>query len=193
MSRRGDWIQTYSLRQFWPLDPRPGEVHIADIAHALSMMCRFTGHVHEFYSVAEHSVRVSIRSAEVAAGEGLSPDRILHYARWGLLHDASEAYLVDLARPVKRSAEMQPYREAEARVMAAVAERFGLEGVEPPLVKEADVVLCYTEARDLFPAVHPEWVWHAAPLSEKIEPWTPKYAKARFLAQFHELWPSEAR
>jgi hypothetical protein len=188
VSRRGDWIQTYSIGQFWPLDPRANEVWIADIAHSLSMMCRFTGHVHEFYSVAEHCVRVSFAAAERAATDGL--DVALH-ARWGLLHDASEAYLVDLARPVKRTPEMAPYRDAEARIMAAVAERFGLGGDEPPLVKTVDMALCYTEARDLFPSVHPAWHWHAPPLPETIRPWSPRMAKHRFLTRFRDLWPHE--
>ena len=58
-ARKGDWMQTYTGRQFWPIDPRANEVHIEDIAHALSMMCRYNGHCRTFYSVAEHSVLVS--------------------------------------------------------------------------------------------------------------------------------------
>lgn len=57
--RRGDWIQTFTGRRFWPLDPRPEDVCIEDIAHALSLKCRFGGHCTRFYSVAEHSVHVS--------------------------------------------------------------------------------------------------------------------------------------
>lgn len=57
--RRGDWMQTYTGRQFWPLDPLPEDVFIEDIAHALSMQCRYAGHVTRFYSVAEHSVLIA--------------------------------------------------------------------------------------------------------------------------------------
>ena len=57
--RKGDWILTYSGIEFWPLDPRPEDVRIEDIAHALSMQCRFAGHCDRFYSVAEHSIRVA--------------------------------------------------------------------------------------------------------------------------------------
>ena len=78
--RRGDWIQTYLGIQFWPLDPRPEEVMLFDIAHSLSNMCRFTGHCREFYSVAQHSVIVSQNVPREDAA-------------WGLLHDASEAYM----------------------------------------------------------------------------------------------------
>src|SRR5271165_7548492 len=88
-NRKGDWIQTYTGRVMYPLDPRPEEINIIDIAHALSNLCRFTGHVRTFYSVAEHSVRVS---------QHCDPKDAL----WGLLHDASEAYLADMSRPMKR-------------------------------------------------------------------------------------------
>lgn len=195
MSRGSDWIQTYSIGQFWPLDPRAEEVRICDIGHALSMLCRFTGHVHEFYSVAEHSVRVSIEAERRAVDAGLPQEAIRHIAQWGLLHDASEAYLVDLARPVKRVPAMQPYREAEAKLMGVIAERFGLTPgghVEPPLVKEVDMVLCYTEARDLFPRVHPEWTWHAHPLPARIVPVGPSEAREWFRSRFMSLFPSEA-
>lgn len=187
--RRGDWIQTYSIGQFWPLDPRPDDLRIADIGHALAMMCRFTGHVHQFYSVAEHSVRVSWLAEHL--GEAIGEHAALILARWGLLHDASEAYLVDLARPVKRTPEMAPYRAAEDAIMACVAERYGLALPEPSLVKQADMVLCYTEARDLFPSVHPEWKWYADPLPEKIDPWTPQEAKDAFRTRFLALFPAE--
>jgi hypothetical protein len=167
--RHGDWIQTHTLRQYWPLDPRPEDISIMDIGHALSMICRFTGHVHAFYSVAEHSVRVS---TYLSAGvKGLVTDEeALELARWGLLHDADEAYLTDVARPVKRSAEMQAYREAAKRNLAAVCQRFGLSLEEPPAVKAADNRLCYTEARDLFPGVHSAWRWHGVPLHERLRP-----------------------
>jgi len=190
---RGDgWIQTHSIGQFWPLDPRPEEVRIADIGHALSMLCRFTGHVHSFYSVAEHCVRVSVEAERRATDAGVHETMQRHIAKWGLLHDASEAYLVDLARPVKRLPEMAPYRNAEDALMRAVAHRFGLSGDEPGLVKEVDRMLCYTEARDLFPRVHPEWKWHAAPLPERIIPLEWREALALFRARFEALWPEEA-
>ena len=63
-ARVGDWIQVYTGGQFWPLDPRPEEIHIEDIAHALALTCRFTGHCREFYSVAQHSLLVSYYVAD---------------------------------------------------------------------------------------------------------------------------------
>lgn len=176
MSRNGDWMQTYSGRQFWPLDPRPDEIHIEDIGHALSNQCRFAGHCRTFYSVAEHSVRVA---------EIVPPDEAL----WALLHDAPEAYLVDLPRPLKRSAGFAPrYREVEDRLMAVVCERFGLPVVMPERVKEADNVLLMTEARDLMR--DPPVTWKdagAEPLSWRIKPWHPAKAKAEFMLAFARL------
>ena len=110
--RVGDWIQTYTGKQFWPIDPRACEITIEDIAHALSLQCRFSGHCREFYSVAQHSCLVSSYCIDEDAG-------------WGLLHDAAEAYLVDLPRPIKRFSSLGvEYRKAEERVMAAVNEAF---------------------------------------------------------------------
>jgi len=135
--REGDWIQVYSGGRFWPLDPRPEEIHIEDIAHALSMQCRFGGHCEEFYSVAQHCVEVSFRVP-------------LEDAAWGLLHDAAEAYLVDLPRPVKYwSIIGRAYREAERRLMTAICERFGLPSREPDSVRMADEIMLMTEKRDL--------------------------------------------
>lgn len=169
----GDWIETYTGVQFWPLDPRPDDIRIADIAHALANQCRFTGHCAQFYSVAEHCVRVSNAVPR-------------QHALWGLLHDAAETYLVDLARPLKRLPEFAVYREIEARIMHAVCTRFGLPAEEPAEVRHFDAVLLATEARDLMPRRHP-WEALPEPLPEPICPWTAETAEARFREQFIDL------
>jgi hypothetical protein len=107
----GDWMQTYTGRAFWPLAPQADDIDPADIAHALSMLCRYGGHVERFYSVAEHCV---LMSYAVPPG----------YALWALLHDATEAYMGDMVRPLKRS--MPEYQAAEARLSAVICDRFGL-------------------------------------------------------------------
>lgn len=172
--RYGDWIQLFSGKRFWPLDPRPEDILLEDIAHALSNVCRFTGHVREFYSVAQHSVFVSHRVPE-------------EHALWGLLHDASEAYVCDVARPVKRQREMTHYRLAEKEIMRAVCQRFGLPEVEPAAVKLADNRALYTEARDLLPVIAPEWTWHAEPYDVRVGGLPPATAKRLFLARFAAL------
>lgn len=176
--RKGDWMQTYTGRQFWPMDPRPEEVCIEDIAHALSLQCRFAGHCREFYSVAEHSVRV----ARVLRDRGHSPVVQL----MGLLHDASEAYLVDVPRPLKPY--LKGYRPAEDAVMAAICERFGLRGLDDwPFIKEADNILLATEARDLMGPPPAPWAEMPPPLWETIVPESPGTAKMIFLTYFKDL------
>lgn len=179
-ARIGDWIQTRNRIAFYPLDPRPEEILIADIAHALSLQCRFTGHTRKFYSVAEHSVHVS-RVCDPAE------------ALWGLLHDATEAYMCDVSRPIKRLPEMAAYKTAEKNLQAAIMNRFSLPADEPAGVKRADTIMLGVEARDLMsPLKHPErWAWCTDLASEtKIRvtrPWTPDQAREKFLARFAEL------
>ena len=122
--RRGDWFQTATGKQFWPLDPHPDEVCIEDIAHHLANQCRFAGACRAFYSVAQHSVLVSCAVP--------SEDQ-----KWGLLHDAAEAYLQDLIRPIKAASALgEEYRKIEDLVLRAVCEQFGLP-VEEPLADVA--------------------------------------------------------
>ena len=130
------FIGTFSGLRFWPLLPNPADILIADIAHALAHQCRFGGHASKFYSVAEHSVHVS----QLCLPE---------HALGGLLHDASEAYLVDLPRPLKQLPEFVPYREAERRLQRAVAVWFGLPEDQPASVTEADDTMLWIEARSL--------------------------------------------
>lgn len=172
-TRHGDFIQTYSGRKFWPMDPRADEIHIEDIAHALSLQCRYAGHCLRFYSVAEHSVLMAWwLFRNVGPGAALQ----------GLLHDASEAYLVDVPRPVKP--HLAGYKDAEARVMAAVRERFGLPDM-PAVVKEADDRIIGDELVNLRPMD-----WHAAyddPLGVSLMYLEPEAAESKFLASFTAL------
>jgi uncharacterized protein len=172
--QRGEWIQTHSRKKFFPLTPRPEDVCIEDIAHALSNLCRFTGHTREFYSVAQHSVLVS----EVCPFE---------HALHGLLHDGSEAYISDLARPVKYSDLMTPYRNAEKHLQRIVYEAFYLDPEEPASVKRADDRLVVTERRDLLGEPIEPWITTAAPLPDRIIAWSPKTAKRIFLDRYRLL------
>jgi uncharacterized protein len=178
--REGDWLETVSGRQFYPLDARVEDVDLADIAHALAHQCRFAGHCRQFYSVAEHSVRV----AQLLQAKGFRRE----HCRWGLLHDASEAYLVDIPRPLKRLPVFAPYREVEERLMRVIAERFDLGWPEPDVVKWADNVMLATEARDLMRQIHP-WNPLPPPAPEVIQPWTSADAAVRFRALYADLAP----
>lgn len=167
------WIRTYTGRKFHVLDPHVEDVDITDIAHALSMQVRFVGHVRSFYSVAEHSVRVSFNCGEKDA-------------LYGLLHDASEAYIGDMSAPLKHQTEMSRFRTTERHIMAVVAEKFGLDPKEPASVKTADRRMLLTEARDLGLDVT-GWYTEHQPFPEKIVPWEPARAEFEFLYRFQSL------
>lgn len=180
--RRGDWMQTASGGIFWPLDPDPDEVQIGDIAHALSQICRFGGHSLRFYSVAEHSVRVARYRPKAPRAHRLA----------ALLHDASEAYLGDIIRPIKiqKTAAMDEFRRCERRVQNAIWSAL-LGGYPTPamtrLIKTADLVLLATERRDLMAAPPAPWAGLPEPLPGRIEPWTPIEAARAFLMEYADL------
>ena len=96
--RKGDWMQIFTGKKFWPLDPKSEEVDIKDIAHSLAFQCRFNGHSNYFYSIAQHSVIVS---------KIVSKDQ----AFAALLHDAAETYIGDMVSPLKRF--MPEFKEIE--------------------------------------------------------------------------------
>ena len=186
--RRGDWMQTATGRKFWPLDPRPEDVHLEDIAHALSMICRFGGHCRTFYSVAEHSVRVSLVAEASARAVPFCANDIRLIALTGLLHDAAEAYIGDMIRPLKSQPELIGFKVAEVAIEQAIRARFSLPAGKGRHVRDADEVLLATEARDIMGGESAgKWMLCAAPLSEHIVAQGPSRAKAWFLDRFHEL------
>jgi hypothetical protein len=176
-------LQTYSGRSLNPLAPRAADIVVEDIAHALSMQCRFGGHVRQFYSVAQHSFLVS---KAVPAADAL----------WALLHDASEAYLMDIPTPLKETGPLAGYRGVEAQLQRLIYQTFGLTGDEPASVRDADLALLLMEA-DVLKVGTPE-LW--APLRGRVpvprlsvKPWdTTAAAKYAFLKRFEELTTGKA-
>lgn len=167
-----NWVQTYTGIAFYPLDPKPDEIDIRDIAHALSNTCRFTGHVKKFYSVAEHCIHVATK---------VSPENAL----WGLLHDASEAYIQDIARPLKPY--LANYKEIEARIMRAVCDRFGLPYEMPQEVHMADRAMCETEFAQLMGKPAQWYGDEPKPYDMALPCYTPEVAEQAFLAYFNVL------
>jgi hypothetical protein len=168
------WLLTATGKHFVYADPRPEMIDIRDIARALSREARFNGHASGFYSVAQHSIMVS----------NIVPEE---YALEALLHDASEAYLKDIPRPLK--ALLPDYKAIEARVDAVVREKFGLPKQKSRIVKNADLVLLATERRDLMPADEPWPVLSGViPLAKAIQPWSMcGVVEDLFLARAEEL------
>lgn len=176
MTRSEDaWILTQSGRAYWPLDPHPDDVCIEDIAHGLSMLCRYAGQVKIFYSVAEHCVLVS---------HMVPPELALE----ALLHDASEAYCSDVVRPLKKA--LPDYLKIERLNDIAIRSRFGLPHVEHPLVKQADTNILLTEAATLLPAIPEGREWKTGGTldpSVVLQYWLPAIAEQQFLTRFYEI------
>jgi hypothetical protein len=169
---------TYLAQEFRPFDPDPKVIMDGDIAHALSNLCRWGGHTTDFYSVAQHSVEVSRACPAECALEGL-------------LHDAAEAYLVDLPAPLKGLPQFAFYRQAEAGVNVAIAQKFKLTYPWPEPVMDADKLILYTEVRDLLayaPPVFRHQLGTQFPvLPYKIVPLDPVDAESLWLEEFDHL------
>lgn len=172
--RNGEFIATYTGKKFYPLDPRVEDVDVNDIIHSLSNLCRFNGHCQGFYTVAQHCVLVS---------HSCDPKDAL----WGLLHDASEAYIADIPSPLKRCKEFEMYRKFERQLMNVICAAFDMEPDEPKSVSIADKRILATEARDLTMTEGRGWSIDAEPYEFHIKPWSSELAKAKFLSRFHEL------
>ena len=169
------WCQTFTGGQFWPLHPRPEDVKIEDIAHALSQVCRFAGHSIWPYSVGHHSLLVSANCR---------PENALV----GLLHDAPEAFVGDMVTPLKR--DMPTFEAAERGWALAIGDAFGL-GEQlvalPADVKEADVRALMTEKRDVMSTCSHPWHSVGEPFETSITPATAPYIEDAFMRRFESL------
>ena len=178
---REPFIQTVSGRRVNPFALASDDIEIEDVAQALANQCRFGGHCRRFYSIAQHACL----AADLLHGA----DGDAAAALWGLLHDASEAYLTDLPHPLKHFSELgRLYRVAEAHVQAAVIQRFGLEPEAPPALHLVDRALLAAERRELMADA---WAWPelegVEPAAVTIDPWPPERAKREFLRRYREL------
>ncbi|WP_434573067.1 phosphohydrolase [Pseudomonas sp. Z3-8] len=162
-----NWILTHTGKRFDLFEPDVDMIDPRDIAHSLAHLCRFNGHTREFYSVAQHSCLV----ADLVPTE---------HKLAALLHDATEAYLGDMTRPLK---EWMPYyRGFEDVVWGRVCERFGLEIDLPASVRQADLIALATERRDLMPPDPATWdrLVGIEPAPERIRPWSPTEARLTY-------------
>jgi len=168
------WMQTFTGKRICPQALKVEDINIEDIAHSLSMTCRFNGHCNQYYSVAEHCVRLSLME------DKSSP-------QWRLLHDASEAYIGDIITPVKSL--LRTFSTLENTIHLVIAKRFGLDIKDYNYaVMSADMKLLATEARDLMNADPiKDWKMKTSPLPDKIIPWTIHGAKKKFLDRAIEL------
>lgn len=159
-------IETFTGESFNVYMPSVEMVHLDDIAQSLSLICRYNGHIPSFYSVAEHSVRVSMWLYF-----HLYP---LEDQLAGLMHDAAEAYVGDMVRPLKRHGELGFYhQELELGVSATIADKFDVLFPFPEGVHEADKALYYWEVENI--------------RSGKVKGKSPEAAKDMFISHFNAL------
>jgi hypothetical protein len=180
------WIQTYSGVQFWPFSPRVEDVRLEDIANGLALKCRFTGQCREFYSIAQHSVLVAqlLMTRGVMHGAGMETRKAAFRA--ALLHDAAEAYLPDIASPIKPAWE--EFKAIESRVLRCIHKALDVwpfPDVERS-IKHCDNVLLATEARDLMGPLPQRWAELPEPWGVTVTPVSPEAAKKLWLASWGE-------
>ncbi len=173
-------MQTFTGRRFYPLAPDPDEVDIVDIAHALSLICRYGGHATRFYSVAEHCVLLS---------HAVAPE----HALWALMHDSAEAYVGDMVRPLKQ--QMPAYKDIEDAVLWTIAQRFDLPAdplhadLIPATVHAADNRILLDERAAVLAPTDDHWggVEDLEPLGVRVIGWQPSAAEVLFRDRFAEL------
>ncbi|MES2018922.1 MAG: phosphohydrolase [Pseudomonadota bacterium] len=169
------YVSTFSGNRFYPLEPRIDHVAIEDIAHGLAYQCRFNGQTRAFYSVAQHSLIVA----------SLVPPPLQLAA---LLHDAAEAYLGDMVKPLK--VLLPAFGAIEDQVSALIARAFDIDFSDYAPIKHADLIALATEKRDLMPHSAERWDYldGIVALPEAIVAMSPPQAKQAFLAEFGRLF-----
>jgi len=178
--RKGDFAGTYSGKHFYPLDPRPEDICIEDIAHALSQICRFNGHTKVPYDVVSHSCNVMRLLQEWGYNKEVQ--------LYGLLHDAHETYTGDIWSPLKHA--LPGFKEIETNIQRAIYRHFGL--IEPSTqieipIKEADKYILALEAREFMTNIE-EWRLVDTKPEDKL--WYTKpgaIAEAVFMVKMDEL------
>lgn len=174
------WILTHSGKPFDLLNATAAQINPLDIAHALSLICRFNGHCYRHYSVAQHS----LLAADIVQSQGHGPEIQL----LALLHDAPEAYIGDMTRPLKHhlrsqaSGCMSDYDRVEAHLWQIICERFGLEPELTDCIHDADMIALATEKRDLLPDHPTAWdcLHGITPHNSELPAWTPTQARQAF-------------
>jgi len=168
------WQQTFTNEIVEMTQLNLNAINITDIAHALSMQCRFAGHIPEFYSVAEHSYWVSV----------LVPEKL---AMWGLMHDSAEAYITDIPTYVKES--VPGIKKLEDYLLSCIAIAFRMSRLTiPPEVKKVDLRVLMTEKEQFYSMHVRDWGIDAKPYDFiQLPCWSPEEAEAKFLLRFKEL------
>lgn len=173
----GDGIRLLSGCLFDYNDPGASEVQIEDIAAALSKVCRFAGHIHQFYSVAQHAINTS---------RIVTPE----HAFDALMHDTAEAFTNDLPTPLKFAVPI--FKELETRIESAMGQRFGFNYPLSDEVKLADLQMLSIEKEHLKRDYSAWSVLEGIDITDleglvDLSPMTPVVAERLFLQRYYEL------
>lgn len=180
MPKLEPWIETYTGIKMFFLDPQPEMIDINDIAHSLSQQCRFSGHTKRTFSVAEHCIRVASLLYERTKDPKI--------ALQGLLHDASEAYLLDVPSPVKQF--LGGYMEMEEKLQEVILNKYHAGWPMNAQVKEADTVMLKNEAKHLLLSQGKSWAnKYPTSYEYKAKPFLlkPQEAEDSYLTWFFHL------
>ena len=180
-SRKQTWIRTFKGHKVDLALPTHDVIDLEDIAHALSLLCRFNGHVAQLYSVGHHSILVS-REIRLK-GHGVQAQLL------GLMHDAPEAYLGDMTTPEKNLPGMREiYDRYHDYFQDVIACKFHLQwtGLRADQVELADHMVCAAEMKEMMPT--DDWLnLEHSPIDGEIIPWSPETTKNLFLSKFYNL------
>jgi len=165
------WIQTYAGKHFDIFNPKIEDICIEDIAHGLSLQCRFNGQCNQFYSVAEHCARMACWD--------LPGD-----PRQRLMHDTAEAYIGDIPSPIKQN--FPEFKKIEENLLEIIFKKFKIPLYNKDIVKKADLIMLATEARDLMNNPN-DWGILPMPYKERIKPWDWRLAQMYFITVAEQL------
>jgi hypothetical protein len=172
-----DWVGTFTGRRFWPSAPKVDDITIIDIAHHLSNICRYNGSTIAHYSVAQHSCILCDYVQKARSGTPLDCLQIL-------MHDAPEAWIGDMARPIKQHAP--DYRKMDHDVTVVVRSWMGWDGLPiPDWQDELDTRIIADERAQVVFDQENDWLMDGVePLDVDIEPWTARLSEQQFLARY---------
>jgi len=150
VDRENLWIETFTGKRVDPMHLDEELVDINNIAHSLSLQCRFVGHCLTFYSIAEHCILVAdVVGKELAQDYAGAVEGANRTCLAALLHDAAEAYLGDMARPLKHDPMFKYVPEIEQQILGKIIKKFNCTGADWQLIKKADDIMLATEAAHL--------------------------------------------
>ena len=159
-------ILTFSGQYFDRFDPDPDKIDLIVIAHSLSNQCRFNGHCRQFYSVAEHSYLAAFLAPKDAAAAVL-------------LHDAAEAYMGDLVRPLKQ--KLPDYSWLEDRLQSIIYKKFRIQP-QPAMVKSLDAQMLFIEKEEAMQGLGHDWAGTIEPVNRvKLQFHQPREAREMFM------------